>query len=92
MTKVTKTEAAVTTPRRDDDDIEARIAACEALVEADTARIDETLESLDGTPEEIFEGDASIVRHVEDVRVAARRSARAAAASHPPDTVKVGVR
>lgn len=87
-TKVDRTEAEAMAP-----EIKARLASCVALVEADAARIDETLESLDGTPEEIFEGDTSVVQQmVEEVRVTARRSTRAAAQSKPPLNVKAGSR
>lgn len=68
------------------DDIEAKIAACEQLVDADTAKIDETLESLDGAPIALLEDDTSLVHHIEDVRIAARRSRRVASTSKPPAT------
>lgn len=74
------------------DDLEAKIAACEQIVEADTAKIDETLESLDGAPIALLEDDTSLVHHIEDVRIAARRSTRAAATSRPPANVSAKAR
>lgn len=73
-------------------DIEEKLAQCEAIVEADTARIDETLESLDGAPVQLLEDDTSLVHHIEDVRRAARRSQRVAETSLPPATVAAKVR
>lgn len=74
------------------DDLEAKIAACEQIVEADTAKIDETLESLDGAPVALLADDTSLVHHIEDVRMAARRSTRVAATSRPPATHAIKAR
>lgn len=74
----------MTAPARLPADIEEAIATCEKIVDDDTDKISDSLDVLDGTPEEIFEGDTSIVRHVEDLRTTSRRAQRSARASRPP--------
>lgn len=64
-------------PARLPTDIEETIAACEAQVESDSSKIQESIDSLDSVPDEEWD-DPSFVRQVEDVRKSVLRGTNAA--------------
>lgn len=61
-------------PARLPTDIEEAIAACERQIDEDSDRIQESIDSIDGIPDEVFDAP-SVVRAVDDVRTSLRRTA-----------------
>jgi len=68
--------------RRLPSEIEEKFAACERIVDQDVIDMDSSIDSLSGIPDEEFEDEPSLVRHVEDLRSTTQRT-RTATASIP---------